>query len=89
MDRPDERWVAELPSGIIKNPKFCVAGDDLWPNDVVWLSEDTVYPMYDDTNEMYGVIAGKNIRKKGQTVLLATDGESKSFRRYIGRSKSA
>ena len=70
MDRPDNRYVAELPSGIIKNPRMCVAGVDLFVNDVVWEDKGTVYPMFDESREMYGVVAAR--MSKGKTGLIAT-----------------
>ena len=69
MPRKDDRWYAELPSGIIKNPKLHIAGDDFDVNDVVYLEGDTVYPMYDDSHELYGIIACRGV--KGKEVLVA------------------
>ena len=63
--RTDQRYVAELPSGIVKNPQLHIAGTDLWPNDVVWLDGDTVYPMYDESHDMYGVVTGCKMKPMG------------------------
>lgn len=65
----DNRWVAELPSGIIKNPQLKTAGVDLWVNDVVHLVDSTVYPVYDRSVEIYGFVAARGI--KGKQVLVA------------------
>ena len=70
--RPDRRYVAELPSGFIRNPKLHIAGDDFQVNDVVYLDEDTVFPMYDENEKLYGVIAAKGV--KGMPVLVAAKG---------------
>lgn len=67
--RADNRYVSELPSGIIKNPVLKLAGDDLSVNDVVVLSNDVAMPMYSENQTMYGVVAVKV--KKGDMVLLA------------------
>ncbi len=67
--RTDNRWVAELPGGIIKNPQLKTASVDLDVNDVVYCDEDTVYPMYDDSHEMYGVVASRGVA--GKPVLIA------------------
>ena len=70
MNRPDDqRHVAELPSGIIKNPQTKLAGADLFVNDVVYLKENTVYPMYDNSEKMYGVVAANGV--PGRLVLIA------------------
>lgn len=60
----------ELPSGSLMRPKMHIAGVDLWVNDVVWLDGDSVYPMCDDTHDMYGVVAANGIL--GGMVLVAT-----------------
>ena len=57
--RKDNRYVVELPSGLIKNPQLHIAGDGFDVNDVVWLDSDTVRPVYDNAKEIYGVIAAK------------------------------
>ena len=67
--RKDNRYVAELQSGIIKKPKLKIAGDDLSVNDVVWLDGETVRPMFDESVEMYGVVAANAL--KGGWVLVA------------------
>lgn len=67
--RTDSRYVAELPSGIIKNPQIYIAGVDLQINDVVYLVGDIVYPMYDNTHNVCGVVAARGI--KGRPVLVA------------------
>ncbi len=72
-DRPDERYRVNLPSGIVLNPQLHMAGADLWPNDVVWLDNGALYPMYDDAHEMYGIVLGKEIKPKGfKHTLVAT-----------------
>ncbi len=70
MKRPDDRYVAELPSGLIKNPKLHNAGEDFWVNDVVWLDDNIVRPLYDESHEMYGVVAAGGV--KGGKVMVAT-----------------
>jgi hypothetical protein len=67
--RNDCRYVVELPSGIIKNPKLYIAGDDFQVNDVVRLDGDTVYPMFNESQAMCGVVAARGI--KGGRVLIA------------------
>ena len=71
--RHDNRYVAELPSGFIKNPKLHIAGDDFGVNDVVYLDGDTVFPMCDGSKDVYGVIAAKGV--KGSPVLVAAKRE--------------
>ena len=68
----DSRYRTQVPSGIVKNPKLHTAGVDLWPDDVVWLDADTIYPMYDDSHEMYGVVLGRAVKPAGATTLVAT-----------------
>ena len=67
--RKDKRYVSELPSGILKNPQIHIAGDDFNVNDVVWLDGDTVMPMYNQTQSIYGIIAAIGV--KGKPVLVA------------------
>lgn len=69
--RKDNRYVVELPSGVIKNPQLHIAGDDFDVNDVVWLDKtnNVVMPMYDNTHDVYGIVAA--IGKKGKNVLIA------------------
>ena len=71
--RPDRRYVVELPSGFIRNPKLHIAGDDFQVNDVVYLAGDTVFPVYDGSKDVYGVIAAKGV--KGSPVLVAAKRE--------------
>ena len=71
MGRPkDKRYVAELPSGIIKKPVLRVAACDLWVNDVVYIKDEQVYPMYDESQEMYGVVAANQVA--GRRVVVAS-----------------
>lgn len=71
MERPDDkRYVAELPSGLIKNPGVEVSGVDLFVNDVVFKEKGIVYPMYGEGKIMYGVCASNGV--KGGYVLVAT-----------------
>lgn len=69
--RPDDnRYIAELPAGIIKNPKLMTAGVDLYVNDVVYTSGGIVYPVYGHTcKPIDGIIAANGI--KGHPVLVA------------------
>ena len=46
-----------------------LAGDDFLVNDVVYIKDDVVYPMLDDAEEMYGVVAAPGV--KGKRVLVA------------------
>ena len=68
--RNDNRYVAELPSGIIKHPAICVAGTDLRVNDVVYFERGVVFPLFDDSHDMYGVVATKGVKDK--PILIAT-----------------
>uniref|UniRef100_A0A6H1ZNQ0 Uncharacterized protein n=1 Tax=viral metagenome TaxID=1070528 RepID=A0A6H1ZNQ0_9ZZZZ len=67
--RKDNRYVAELPSGYIKNPQLPLAGDDFCVNDVVYIVDNTVYPMFNDEKPMYGIVAARGV--KGKPVLVA------------------
>jgi hypothetical protein len=71
--RPDDnRYIAELPTGIIKKPKLRTAGVDLYTNDAVYISGGKVYPPYcakDVVHILYGVIATDSL--KGKPVLVA------------------
>ncbi len=69
MRPKDNRWVAELPTGRIKYPRMPIAGEDLFVNDVVHSVGDAVYPVYDDSHVVYGIVAANGI--KGQNVLVA------------------
>jgi hypothetical protein len=59
-----------MPSGLVKNPQMSIAGVDLWVNDVVWLDNNIVYPMFDESHKMHGVVLARGI--KGKNVLIAT-----------------
>lgn len=67
--RKDNRYVVELQSGILKNPQLKTAGDDFSVNDVVWLDGETVRPMFDESVDMFGVVAANAV--KGGKVLVA------------------
>jgi hypothetical protein len=70
MERRDGRYFVELPSGLVRDPRLLVAGDDFQVNDVVRLDGDTVYPMLDDSREFFGVVLANAY--KGGRVLVAT-----------------
>lgn len=71
MNRPDDgRYVAEVPSGIVKSPRLVCASVDLWVNDVIYLDDDLAYPMYDESHEMGGVVISRGAA--GGRVLIAT-----------------
>ena len=67
--RKDKRFVAQLPCGIIKNPKLVLAGDDFQVNDVVTLVDGKLMPMFSEEQELYGAIAAS--AKKGRLALVA------------------
>ena len=67
--RIDDRFVVELPTGHAKNPVLKTAGADFVVNDVVYISQDIVYPMCDSSTKFYGVCLSNGI--KGKKVLVA------------------
>lgn len=72
MVREDDRWVSELPSGIIKNPVLLLAACEFSVNDVVWNDNGVCYPVYDGSRDIFGIVASP--QKAGRRVLIATKG---------------